>query len=285
MLKQFILALTVLCSLQGFSQKNGDYTAVAKSITDEAYKLFYLERASWVGTDIMLATFDKDELGNFSGYFSYKADDDHYTCLFFSRDKEPVALFTATFDTSFSEKTVKVSTAERELTPQEKDILAVRNKTLELIKKDDLFVAYKNTNFNVVPMIDGSTKKAYVLTGTTESGILILGNDYYIEFTDKLDVKEKKKIHQNIITIPLEKQEGIDPVGSVHNHKKETGDYITATDVCTLMLYSGFVPSYETHIVMSDKAVSIWNYKTKSLTIISKKVFDKISKDQSKRHK
>jgi hypothetical protein len=223
MLKKLFLALAMLCSLQGFSQKNGDYTAVAKSITDEAYKLFYLERASWVGTDIMLATFDKDELANFSGYFSYKADDNHYTCLFFSRDKEPKALFTATFDTSFSEKTVKVSTEERDLTAQEKDILAVRNKTLELVQKDDLFVSYKNTNFNIIPMVDGKTRKAYVLTGTTEHGVVIFGNDYLVEYDDKLSAKSKKKLHQNIITINTEAPEdGSVAKASVHNHMVPT---------------------------------------------------------------
>ena len=43
---------------------------------------------------------------------------------------------------------------------------------------------------------------------------------------------------------------------TIHNHQEETGDFITATDICTLMLYEKFA-KWKNHIVVSKKYMSI----------------------------
>jgi hypothetical protein len=48
----------------------------------------------------------------------------------------------------------------------------------------------------------------------------------------------KKQLHKNIIPIEYGKEEeGITIESTIHSHLPETGDFITATDICTLMLY------------------------------------------------
>lgn len=73
-------------------------------------------------------------------------------------------------------------------------------------------------------------------------------------------------------------------VGGVHAHLPETGDIITATDICTLMLYEKFA-KWKQYIVISRNYVSIWNCNTNTLFTLTRKVWDKISNDQVKRHK
>lgn len=281
MIKKTLLALALLCHTLTFAQKNGDYTAVAAAIKTEAYKLFYLERASWLGTDIMLESFDKKELGSIGGYFSYKEAENKYTCLFFNKDESPKVIFSTTFDTTFSDKTVEIKYDVREFTTAEKDVYEVRKKTAELLQNDKIFEFYKNTNPNIIPLVEGNSRKAYVLTGTTENGVVIFGNDYLVEYDAKLNVTNKKKLHQNLISITTKSEGEGTAVASVHNHVAASGDYITATDLCTLLLYGPLV-AWEEHIVLSPKAVSIWNYKTKTLAIISRKAFDKVLKHQNK---
>jgi hypothetical protein len=70
----------------------------------------------------------------------------------------------------------------------------------------------------------------------------------------------------------------------MHSHLPETGDYITATDICTLMLYEKFA-KWKTHNVVSKKYLNIWNCETDQLTVISMEAVDKINKDQEKRNK
>lgn len=61
----------------------------------------------------------------------------------------------------------------------------------------------------------------------------------------------------------------------MHNHQAETGDFITATDICTLMLYEKFT-NWKNHIVLSKNYASIWNCKTNELQIISAEAFNKM---------
>lgn len=53
---------------------------------------------------------------------------------------------------------------EREFTSFENDIYTIRKTALALINKDTLFKTYKNTNLNLIPLIEGDSKKIFVLT-------------------------------------------------------------------------------------------------------------------------
>jgi hypothetical protein len=72
--------------------------------------------------------------------------------------------------------------------------------------------------------------------------------------------------------------------GAMHSHLPETGQFMTATDICTLMLYEKFA-KWQQHIVISEKYMNIWNCITDQLTVIPRDVVDKINKDQEKRNK
>ena len=69
----------------------------------------------------------------------------------------------------------------------------------------------------------------------------------------------------------------------MHSHLPETGDFITATDICTLMLYEKFA-KWKTHNVVSEKYLSIWNCETDKLSVITLDAVEKINKDQEKRN-
>lgn len=45
---------------------------------------------------------------------------------------------------------------------------------------------------------------------------------------------------------------------TIHSHLPETGDYITATDICTLMLYEK-AAKWKSHNVVSEKFLNIWD--------------------------
>jgi hypothetical protein len=96
----------------------------------------------------------------------------------------------------------------------------------------------------------------------------------------------KKQLHRNIIPIyfgeKVEKGKQIE--GAMHSHLPETGDFITATDICTLMLYEKFA-KWNTHHVVSEKYLNIWNCQTDELTVIPRGSIDKINKDQNKRNR
>jgi hypothetical protein len=114
--------------------------------------------------------------------------------------------------------------------------------------------------------------------------VIIFGNDYLLTFDQNNKLLLKKQLHKNIIPIFYggKEQEGKQIEGTIHSHLPETGEFITATDICTLMLYEKFA-KWNTHNVISEKYLNIWNCKTDRLIVVEMSAVDKIKKDQEKR--
>lgn len=273
MKKSFILLFSIL-SFSLFAQEN--LSKEAQAIVEEGKILYRSEMASWYGTDLFLEKYKNQN--NIGGYFSY-ADGKVTKCIFVSKTEKPVVIGTISFDENFSVKTAKCDLKEREFTNLESDLFDLRSKTKEIVNSDDMFKTYKNTNFNIIPLINGKEKKVYILTGTTEQKKVIFGNDYLLTFNSKNKLQEKKKLHNNIIPVSYG---GKDEVGSIHSHLPETGDYITATDICTIMLYEKFT-KWETYQVVTEKFINIWSCDTNTLIVIPNKSFKSIQESEEKK--
>lgn len=277
-------ALTIiltLISVSVFGQKTP--TDQAKPIVAEGKLLYKSEMASWYGTDLFLENY-KDR-NNIGGYFSY-SDKDISKCIFFSKSDNPKVIGTISFDNTYNIKTAKTDLSEREFTTYENGLYIIRKNALFEVNSDTLFKTYNNTNLNFIPLINGNEKKVYILTGPQQNGVVIFGNDYLLTFDKDNKLIIKKQLHKNIIPIYYggKEEEGKQIEGAMHSHLPETGDFITATDICTLMLYEKFA-KWKTHNVVSKKYLNIWNCETDQLTVITMDAVDKINKDQEKRNK
>ncbi|GAB3514164.1 hypothetical protein GCM10027442_28410 [Emticicia fontis] len=245
----------------------------------EGKKLYQSEMASWYGTDIFREKYlSKKE--NTGGYFSY-VDNAVAKCLFFSKAENPRVILTIAFDSTYNLNTAIVDSVERDFSGKEKDLYLIRQATAQALSTDTLFRLYKHTNFNIIPLVENGEKKVYVLTAPENNGVVLIGNDYLLTFDNQNKIANKKRLHKTLISIPFN---GDPEAIGMHTHLKEMDEYITASDICTLMLYGKFA-KWKQHYVLSDKYVSIWDCKTERLTILSKKVWDKIYKDQEKKGK
>jgi hypothetical protein len=150
------------------------------AIIEEGRKLYKSEMASWYGTDIFLEKFS-DRKANISGYFSY-SNNNVSKCIFFSKGDSPKVIGTISFDSTYNTKTAIADGTERDFTNQELDLYAIRKTALAEIRTDTLFKTYKNTNLNIIPLINKTDKKVYVLTGPQKDGVVIIGNDYLLTF-------------------------------------------------------------------------------------------------------
>ena len=278
--KALIFILT-LVSLSVLGQDNP--TEQAQPIVAEGKLLYKSEMASWYGTDLFLEIYKDRE--NIGGYFSY-TDDEVSKCIFFSKADQPKVIGTISFDNTFEVKSAKTDLTERDFTTNENDLYTIRKIALAEIMSDTLFKTYKNTNLNLIPLINGNEKKVYVLTGPQQNGVVIIGNDYLLTFDTNNNLTLKKQLHKNIIPIYFggKEEDGKQIEGAMHTHLPETGDFITATDICTLMLY-GKIAKWKTHNVISKNYLNIWNCQTDQLIVISMEAVEKINKDPEKRNK
>ncbi len=261
-----------------------DVMTITDSITAEGKRLYQSEMASWYGTDIFLAGYkDRSRIG---GYLSYM-EKDTARCIFFSMADEPVVIGTISFDSTYSQVTAVARYAERPFTETEKSLHVIRMKTLEIINSGDtLFKRYTNTSYNLIPLISSGQKKVYILTGPEKKGVVIFGNDYLLLFDEQNQLISTKQLHKNIISLNYSEKmkEGEKVVADVHTHLPETGEFMTATDICTLMLYAKFA-NWEQHIVVSEHYMNFWDCRNSRLLAISRKAMDKINKDLKNRKK
>ncbi len=278
--KTLTIILTLI-SVSVFGQNNP--TEEAQPIVAEGKLMYKSEMASWYGTDLFLENYkNRDNIG---GYFSY-ADKEIYKCIFFSKSDITKVIGTISFDSTYNTETAKIDLSERDFTAYENDIYTIRKMALAEINSDTLFKIYKNTNLNLIPLITGGEKRVYVLTGPQENGVVIFGNDYLLVFDKNNKLTLKKQLHTNILPIYYgEKvEEGQQVVGAIHSHLPETGDFITATDICTLMLYEKFA-KWKTYNVVSEKYLNIWDCETDELTVIPMETIEKINKEKRKKEK
>ena len=265
----------VTCSITFGQDKTEKETAAIKA---EGKKLYKSEMASWYGTDLYLEKF-ADRKEKIGGYFSY-SDNAVSKCIFFSKSDKPQVIGEIAFDSTYNVNTAKIDGTERAFTINEFDIYTIRQMALLEINADTLFKVYKNTNLNLIPLIDKGEKKVYVLTGPQNDGVVIIGNDYLLTFDKKNVLIKKQPLHKNIL--PINYTEAKDEAVTMHTHLAETGDYITATDICTLMLYEKFA-KWKQHIVVSKNYVCMWDCKTDQLVTLTQKAWERIYKDQEKR--
>lgn len=279
--KTLILIFT-LFTLTVLAQKNPNKEA--EPIVAEGKLLYKSEMASWYGTDLFVENYKNRQ--NIGGYFSY-TENEISKCVFFSKSDNPKVIGTISFDDTYNVKTAKIDLTERDFTKYENDIYQIRKLALTEINADKaLFKNYENSNLNLIPLIDGKEKKIYVLTGPNKSGVVLFGNDYLLTFDKDNQLMLKKQLHKNLIPINYggKDKDGKPFVSeeAMHSHLPETGDFITATDICTLMLYGRFA-KWKTHTVVSKKYLNIWNCTTNELTVITTEAAEKISKDQEKK--
>ncbi|MDU1890258.1 MAG: hypothetical protein E6767_06170 [Dysgonomonas sp.] len=274
-MKKIFLILFTLISLNSFSQ--ADLNKIAKGITEEGKKLYQLEMAAWYGSDIFRENFNGPE--QIGGYFSYM-DSKTPKCLFFSREETPNVIGVISFNDIQIAETANIDFKKREFKSFEKDIYSIRQRALAEIQQDTiLFKTYTNTSLNLIPIISGGEKKVYVLTGPRNPGVILFGNDYLLTFNKQNNLIKKEKLHQNLIPVEFNLDSDKTVIGAFHSHSSESSEFITPTDICTLMLYAKFA-GWKSHHVISKDYVSIWNCENETLEIMNREDFDKMNENK-----
>jgi len=274
--------LTIIFSLFTLSVlAQNNPTKEAQPIVAEGKLLYKSEMASWYGTDLFIEKYSNRQ--NIGGYFSY-TENETSKCIFFSKSDNPKVIGTISFDNTYNLKTANIDLEERDFNNYESDIYQIRKIALNEINADKaLFKHYENTDLNLIPLIKGKEKKVYVLTGAKQNGVVLFGNDYLLTFDKNNKLMNKKQLHKNLIPINYggkdKEEKSFITEEAMHSHLPETGDFITATDVCTLMLYERFA-KWKTHNVVSKKYLNIWNCETNELSVIPMDTIKEIQKEQ-----
>lgn len=275
------VSLPILFTLMvtfGLSQKKAlppNLRQIETAVLEEGKKLYQLERASEFG----MATFREqlNELSaNAAGYFSYK-DNKVYKCVFFNSLYNAEIIATISFDSAFNPKRIAVNPSTRPMTSAEKDIYAIRQKVIDDLKRDTvMFKMYTGTSISILPLIEENVRKVFAITLSKDPTAVIFGNDYVAEFDSRNNMISKKTLHTELTALDcFETKHGEEDVSKVtHIHKAETGDFITSTDICTLLLNQKRA-NWKHHVVKAPNYVSIWDCDANELQTVTRKKWNK----------
>lgn len=271
------IIIILISSFVAFSQSDE-----VQKIENEGKLLYRMEMASWYATDYMFAnlSYKTDSLG---GYLSYENENNNITTIFYNRFDSLEVIIRFEFDSIPKPEPISVVTTNSRATEKEEDLIMIsidtRNRAYS--SENDFFKFYDKTGLNFIPLINENKRCVFVLTGPRESGYIIIGNDYKLEYNDENELIGKTKLHNSMIKIPYKSDiEGDAAKWSFHTHI--VTEYITSTDICTLLMYKEFV-EWEQHIVMNDKQVSLFDLERESLFTLTREAWERIySNDETK---
>lgn len=271
-MKKTFTILCLACLLNNAFGQEKNLSTIADSISREGKALFRSEFASWHGTDVFAAKCPARR-AMAGGYISY--DDGHNLVnVFYSAAPEPKVLSTITFGYDLDSKKYGLDTTDRDFTPTEKELYTMRKRAVARINKDTSFKTYSNAELNPVPIILNGARKVYVLTGTNANGVVLFGNDYRIVFDKNDNITLVKKMHNSLIVSEIGGDTAKVQIAGMHTHLAKYSDFMTATDICTLMLYEKFT-TWHQYTVLSKKYASVWDCKENTLTIYTVEAWEK----------
>jgi len=225
------------------------------SILNEANLLYTYERSAWVSTDMVMGkvSIKKD----FGGYFVYQAGDTIKTIILDTANKS--CIYELSFINDFNlPKTENIT--RRSITSYEEKLLNTKNNILnEIVEKKYEVDCPKGFNLNMELLPAGNGYKLYILTGTTQSQMIPFGNDYLFLADTNGDIISWKKFHSRLIYTPTKGQDGESVTEIIHSHLI-TEPFISATDICTFMLYGSLYGQME-FLVYSPALSKYFKYK------------------------
>lgn len=273
-MQKIIILLLIISSSLTYSQNKE-----SEKILNEGKLLFRLEKGSWYGTDDMLARFKskKDSIG---GYLSYENEDNKINTIFFSRFDSNKILVRYEFDSLPKTKPIKIDSTNHIASKLEKSLIKVWKDAQKRAysNKDQFFNFYENTALNFIPVINEKDSNVFVLTGPQISGVVLIGNDYKLEYNKKGEFVKKIKIHNSILQFPYKSDNPENKLESTFQ-SLVLSKFINSTDICTLLLYKDYV-EWKQHYAISKKYVSIFDLEKENLLIITKKAWNKINNHQ-----
>ena len=253
-----------------------------EAILAEGLKLYQSERASWVATDLMLATtIDRSEIG---GYLTYFRGDSVCT-VFWAKGSTGDAGTPLIGSYIFPSQEVRLETSHFRpvgaFTPTEARLFSVRQAALTVLKADpNEFPVPASASLNL-DLLDGPAgTRVYVLTGPQQGGIVPIGNDHLLTFDPAGHLMATERLHNSYL--PMSQRIEQKEVKELFHTHLPAHPYITASDICNSLLYQP--PGCTQHLVMSQDYVSIFNLETKQLVILTRKAFERIARSQAAKH-
>lgn len=202
------------------------------SVLTEAHLLYKYEKAAWISTDSAMK--NQAVKKDYGGFFTYEEHGEIRVIILGKKSQECIAEYS--FESDFYKPKSEI-TESRELSDKEKTLLEVKEKIVGNLSDKKYEVSIPDGySPNLILLPFAEKYKLYILMGTSQRDVIPFGNDYLIIADLKGKIENWQKFHSRIIPGYM-KFEGNKVTELSHSHLRTT-PLITATDICTFMLYA-----------------------------------------------
>ncbi|MEM6686967.1 MAG: hypothetical protein AAF617_14390 [Bacteroidota bacterium] len=272
-MKKLLFFIFVSFNFQVFCQ---NFDAINAETIAEATELYESQMIALKAAELYFKKYRNQAA--IGGYLAY-SQDSISKCIFYSKAENATVIAEITLDTSYKLIKEGINVTERAFTPYEKDLYEIRSKSQQRITTDTLFKSFQDSQFKILPLIYKGKKKAYIVTNSLESEIVIFGNDYRIDFDKDNTILHVTRLHKDIT--PIKYPNNSKESNAIHTHSLIDDDLMTVTDVFTLLLHWERA-KWETHMVVSQNYLSVLHLRSKRLITMTqeayKKMIDRIDK-------
>jgi hypothetical protein len=234
-MKRIAIIMSLISSVllaQDIEMSETELRSKLDSVLAEAHVLYKYEKVAWVSSD--LAMEDRIVKKNYGGILVYEIQGEMKVIILSKTQKECIAEYS--FESDFS-KPKSVAIEKRELLSKEKELLELKITLLENISHQKYGVTIPegySPNLIFIPFDD--MYKMYIIMGTSQRDVIPFGNDYLFIADKNGEIESWQKFHSGIIP-GYTKYDGYKVTELTHSHLRTT-PLITATDICTFMLYA-----------------------------------------------
>lgn len=263
-MKKIILLLLSICT-STFIQAQDNLQLEVNKIMAEGKALYKSVRTTKTCAEVFGSKYKGKEKA--SGSIVY-AEGDLMKCVYYTAGSKPKALAIFSCDSSFDKSKVISDFTSRELNETEKNMAKIKQAAIDLAASDKSFTKPEKSNFEFIPI---NEKKVIAICLSDIMGVVVFGNDFEINFNNEFQVSNSKQIHPNQIIAKYgdQAETGANPDGTTHIHFPQSGELMTSTDVCLLMLYEKDA-HWKQHTVISENFISFYNCQADVLLPIPK---------------
>lgn len=244
-------------------------TPAQQAVINEGTTLYQLEQAAWRATDRMILNQGKrrDSVG---GYVAFK-DGENVRVITYNRYDSSTVMSVFVFNREIDEGSMLVDNVSRKAQPREQALIDLRMRAVRDVAFDTshFYKHYRNTHYNVVPIIDDTSRRVYVMTTIEQGVVMPIGNDYLLRYTPSLELVERRRLHQSFLPIELQKVDTAskDPDLTWHRHAENGDPLPTATDVCALLLYTKN-PIWHKHGIITSAWYTLFDCRTRTFEFL-----------------
>jgi hypothetical protein len=258
-MKKFLLSLFIFLTTTSFAQ---DLEQISARILEEGIELYRNERASWISTD----SIPEQDRKLISGYFTYSTGE-HFVSIYADKSDQ-LAAYKFTFQPTGNLE-IKLIKTEKDvpLSEKESSILTVRKHAVGLSSMWYQQFGYSQiVNPNVIIHKISPAFEVYVIPGAKKDGLVPIGGDLRMTFKSNGELDRIDAIHNNLIPFTVHNQEETSHMIHEHLGNRFDKEYMTVTDICTLLLYRDSLIG-EKHVSVHKKFISEFYFKEPRLVI------------------